>query len=130
MNLHTLPLSDLLHPTLLLQIRTGQDLSQSIQIPALIDTGFDGYLSVPVYFAQELNLEILGETEVELANGQQYTVKIALLRIEFDKYLIEVETILGEDQEALIGTSLLNQISDKFILNFKERQIELLVKDL
>lgn len=64
---------------------------------------------------------------MELVDGRQYTVKIA---IEFLDYIVEVETILGEDQEALIGVSLLNQICEKFSINFKEALMEFEIKQL
>lgn len=128
MPLHIVPLSDQLHPTLLLPIPTGAKEHEKLVIPALIDTGFDGFLSIPIYLAKELNLEILGETEVELADGAQYTVKVAMLTIEFLDYIVEVEAILGEDQEGLIGISLINQMCEKFCINFKELQLEFELK--
>jgi len=72
-----------------------------------------------------LGLKIDGETEVELANGQQYTVYVGLVNLkllEFDT-ILEVEAIFGEDQEALLGTKSLDLIAKKFGIDFEKSEL-------
>ena len=40
-----------------------------IAVDAVIDTGFDGYLCLPVQLAIHLGLELSGSIKVELADG-------------------------------------------------------------
>ena len=40
-----------------------------IAVDAVIDTGFDGYLCLPVQLAIQLGLELSGSIKVELADG-------------------------------------------------------------
>jgi clan AA aspartic protease len=67
-----------LTPSLELLVLNGGEKKYSEKIPlqALIDTGFDDYLTIPKRVADKLKLEILGQDEVILANGEQYTVDV------------------------------------------------------
>jgi clan AA aspartic protease len=112
---------------LVLQIQNGLNpkSSQQIKIPVLVDTGFNSYLSIPHSLVKKLNLKIDGETEVELANGQQYTVYVGLVNIKLPDFdtIFEIEAIFGEDQEALLGTKTLDLIASKFGIDFDKSEL-------
>ena len=42
---------------------------QEQEIEAVVDTGFNGYLTLPSAFVAELGLTLLGNVQAELANG-------------------------------------------------------------
>ncbi|MBC7406329.1 MAG: aspartyl protease family protein [Candidatus Parcubacteria bacterium] len=118
-----LSLSEPLNPTLTLQVQAGANHGPQLpqpkraQINALVDTGFDDYISIPARLAQDLGLEIIGQTEVELANGSQYMVSVAVGQVSLVAYpeiTLDVNILLGDDEEALVGTRLLAGICDKF----------------
>ena len=118
--------TDLLHPTLTLQISAGDKNQQSRVIPALIDTGFDSYLCLPKSVVEELHLEVIGEDEIEIANGQNFLVNICVAKVvlpQFGNIGVEVECIISDDGEALFGTKLLEVFFEFFQLNFKEQNI-------
>ena len=79
MPLQDLSHTDLLHPTLILQISDGDKNNQIKVLPALIDTGFDSYLCLPKSLVQELGLKVIGEDEI--ANGLNYFVNICIAKI-------------------------------------------------
>jgi clan AA aspartic protease len=114
--------TDPLHPTLILQILAGDKKA----IPALIDTGFDSYLCIPKSVVEELQLEVIGEDEIEIANGQNYLVNICVARIclpELGNIKIEVECIISDDGEALIGTKLLQELFQQFSIDFSSNKL-------
>lgn len=127
-----LSLSEPLNPTLTLQVQAGANQGpqlpqlKRVQINALVDTGFDDYISIPARLAQDLGLEIIGQTEVELANGSQYMVSVAVGQVSLVAYpeiTLDVNILLGDDEEALVGTRLLAGICDKFSIDFKHSQL-------
>lgn len=129
LNLH---LAEVLNPTLTLQVQGGGETEAkeliAIQIEALVDTGFDDYLSFSYKLAQELGLSVIGQTNVELADGSQYDVQIAkavVLLPQFQNTQIEINVILGDDEEPLLGTRLLKALCHKFSLDFEQNLLML-----
>lgn len=78
----------------------------SERIEAVIDTGFDGYVCLPIRIAEKLGVQLTGRTVAVLADG---TAKPDLLFAGWVEFLGKrraVEFFLTTD-EALIGTALL-----------------------
>lgn len=128
LNLHLA--ESLLNPTLTLQVQGGGEAKEltAVQIEALVDTGFDDYLSFSYKLAEELGLTVIGQTNVELADGSQYDVQIAKAIIflpQFQNTQIEINVILGDDEEPLIGTRLLKALCHKFSLDFEQNLLML-----
>ena len=127
LNLH---LAEVLNPTLTLQVQGGGEAKEltAVQIEALVDTGFDDYLSFSYRLAEELGLPVMGQTNVELADGSQYDVQIAKAIVflpQFQNTQIEINVILGDDEEPLIGTRLLKALCHKFSLDFEQNLLML-----
>lgn len=122
-------LSDPLTPSLeLLVSSNGEKESQKIVLQALVDTGFDDYLCIPKQVIEKLNLPLLGQDEVILANGEQYTVDICrgfAYMPELPHLKLEIDIIIGDDEEALIGTRFLNTLCTKFSIDFKKSLLSL-----
>src|SRR5437773_15344 len=81
---------------------------QSTQFEAIIDTGFDGDICIPIDAAVTLGLELVGIDDVELADGSH---RRELTFSGFAKLLEEKREVaisLTEGEEALVGTRLLS----------------------
>ena len=82
-----------------------------VNIVALVDTGFNVDLCLPMEIGVMLGLELWDMAEIELADG---TVNLELTfaaRINWDGELREVDVFLTHSDEALIGTRLLEDKS-------------------
>ena len=88
-----------MHPKLELEVG---GFKKKVTIEALIDTGFSGYLCLPLETAKDLGLELTGEEKYELANGQWIT------QFNFRGYVV----FLGKrmDVEIVVGTSEMPQV--------------------
>lgn len=124
-----LPLSAPLTPSLeLLVSSNGESKSQKIVLQALIDTGFDDYLTIPKIIVETLQLPLLGQDEVILANGEQYTVDVCrgFAHIpDLPELKLGVDIIVGDDEEALIGTRFLHTLCKKFSIDFEASTLSL-----
>jgi clan AA aspartic protease len=81
---------------------------QTIELTAVVDTGFDGDLCIPTRVAVQLGLELIGEQPVELADGTQRGQLVFAGSVRFFGETREVQIMLTDSEDALIGTSLLN----------------------
>jgi clan AA aspartic protease len=74
---------------------------------AILDTGFDGDLSLPISIAISLGVDLIGEQAVELADG---TVRDELVFAASVRLLGETRAVriyLTRSADALVGTNLL-----------------------
>jgi len=77
-----------------------------VTLEAIIDTGFDGDICIPVKTATELGLELVGQDEFELADGSKkrgfifegFAILLGKKRV--------VEISLTDSEETLVGTNL------------------------
>jgi clan AA aspartic protease len=129
MNHLDLPLFDPLTPTLeLVVLGGGRERKYSkVEIECLIDTGFDDCLAIPYTLAKELDLEVVGEASVILADGSQVAsdVVFAHIIIQNDHNLacsVPVQ-LIDEESEPLVGIRLLSSICDKFSFDFLNKKI-------
>jgi len=78
----------------------------------LVDTGFDGFLAIPVKFAQSLGILPTFKKEVILANGENYFVGGVDLSIEMRElgFKEKIEILFIQGEKALFGLSLLSLI--------------------
>ena len=79
---------------------------QSHDIEAIIDTGFNGFLTLPPQMAADLGLEFQGHGYSTLANGQQETFKLYAATVLLDGQLREI-VVDAADVDALVGMALL-----------------------
>jgi clan AA aspartic protease len=111
------------HPRLKLEV-SGSD--AKIKIPALIDTGFDGSLSLPISIAIQLGLKLVNTTIVGYADGssKQELIFQGKVKIGKDKEK-HTPIFVASTDEALVGTQLLKD----YILeiNFARQKITLAI---
>jgi len=74
---------------------------------AIIDTGFDGDICLPIYLAIQLGLELKSVQTVELADGSKKNELVFAGSIKFDKSEQEIEIFLTNAKDTLLGTGLL-----------------------
>jgi clan AA aspartic protease len=95
-------------------------------IHAIIDTGFDGFLCLPVETAVKLGLELAGRDVIELADG---TEKDELFFKGFVRFLgrkRRVKIYLTQSEDALIGTELLSR--SRLLIDFPKELVRLAEK--
>jgi clan AA aspartic protease len=97
-----------------------------IPITAIIDTGFDGEISLPTPLAVGLGLELAAETTVELADG---TIKKQLVFAGSVHLLGETRNVaifISDSDDALIGTALLADC--RLTIDFPTNMVRLIRK--
>lgn len=92
-------------------------------LEAILDTGFDGYLSLPITIAVTLGIELAAIVPVEYADGRTSQELVFSVRVDFDGKEKTVPATLTAGAEALAGTALLADYELK--LNFTKQKINL-----
>ncbi len=90
---------------------------------ALLDTGFDGYLSLPITLAISLGLELISVTAVQYADGRIKNELVFSVTVVLNGKEKLVQTTLTDSTEALAGTALFADYEVKF--NFATQKIKL-----
>jgi len=93
-----------LHPRVGLIVK---GLRKSLRIDPIIDTGFDGYLCLPVKMAVQLGLELYGESRVELADGSKKNELSFLGSVIWQDQERFARIFLTDSKDALLGSGLL-----------------------
>jgi clan AA aspartic protease len=83
---------------------------QEQEIDAVIDTGFNGFLTVSPVLVRQLGLTHLGQSRALLANGQEELLDLYEVTLLWDGPWQTVETDAA-DTDALVGMSLLYRYS-------------------
>lgn len=81
---------------------------QSVALTAIIDTGFEGEVCVPLDVGATLGLELVGSVRIELADGSQKRDLLFAGSAEFLGASRGVLISLTDGEDALIGTELLS----------------------
>jgi clan AA aspartic protease len=76
-------------------------------IDCVLDTGFDGGLMLPRAFVSQIQIPIVGELTFEMVGGARMSAEVGLTDIDWLGRLRQVEVIVSEGDDALIGTELL-----------------------
>ena len=81
---------------------------RDVTLEAVIDTGFDGQLCLPVSLAVEIGLELYGAQQTQLADGSIRSDLVFLGQVGFvGQRTQEVEILLTESDDALLGVGFL-----------------------
>lgn len=102
--------------------------SELIDNSAVIDTGFNGYLSIFKNILKRLDWHFMGYEEYELANGKTFREKIYLGRVVFDGEEHDVLAIATDSEDTLIGTRLLKE--KILTINFRMDNVEIVDADV
>lgn len=90
---------------------------------ALLDTGFDGYVSLPVNIAVQLGLELATIERVQYADGRISNELVFAVDVDIDGEIRSVRGTLTNGIEALVGTALF--ADHKVLFDFPEKQISI-----
>ena len=93
-------------------------------LTAVLDTGFDGFLSLPISIAVGLGLELVSTIQVQYADGRVSNELVFSVTVEMDGESHKVSATLTDSVEALVGTALLSK--NKVIFDFLHKKIQIL----
>jgi clan AA aspartic protease len=82
-------------------------LGGGVAIECIVDTGFNGALMLPRAFISQVEILMIGESRFGMVGGATMSAEIGLTGIRWLGELRQVEVIVSEDEDALIGTELL-----------------------
>ena len=92
-------------------------------VNAVIDTGFNGYISVPKKLIDESDWDFLGIEEYELASGELMRERVFLGRIEIGREKLAVFILSSNSSDTLVGTKLLkNRV---LTINFADKTLKI-----
>jgi clan AA aspartic protease len=94
---------------------------KAIGIEPVVDTGFDGYLSLPVAVAIPLGLELKGRVPVEFADGSTKNELTFRGKVAWQGREYPIEIFLTESKEALVGSGLLQ--GQKLTIGYASRSV-------
>ena len=98
---------------------------QAVQTPYFIlDTGFTGDLQVTPKIATELGLQVIGVTQVRIANGAVIHVPVALALASMEGVINHINVLISESMP-LAGISFLTKFGYKAIVDCKYRTVTL-----
>jgi clan AA aspartic protease len=93
-------------PVVTLQVMgTG---GRTATVEGILDTGFDGFLCLPIPIAVTLGLELTDVSSAELADGTVIEDELVFAgQAEWDGTMMRVLIVLTRSEDALIGTAFL-----------------------
>lgn len=95
--------------------------NRPVRFPAVIDTGFNGYLSIPRKLARRGLWRYLGKEDFEIATGASVAEPVYLGQVVFDNERLVVYAVATEADDILIGTRLLAR--KPLTINFRTKRV-------
>lgn len=111
-------IDELLSPRLKVKVA---GLRGTIDLEAIVDTGFNGDLCIPITLAVQIGLILEYVHDVELADGSRKRVPVYSCNVELNDLKRRAEVILTDGTDALIGANMLKTSS--MIINYKTRKV-------
>jgi len=78
------------------------------EFEAIVDTGFNGYLELPLSLFESLDAEFVGEVTAELASGIRITEAVYRAQIPFDGRDVDAIVSFVDGDGVLLGTGMLS----------------------
>jgi len=88
------------------QIRVLGPAGQTALVEAAIDTGYDGFLTLPAPLIRDLALQFAGTERVMLADGKEVSMDLYVGAVVWEEQPSEV-LVLGSEGGVLLGMSML-----------------------
>ena len=104
-------------------IRIGLLGRTGIKVNAIIDTGFNGYVSVPTGLIRRLGWERVASETYELASGEEMVSDTYLGAAKISGRVKQILAVAGSPREVLIGTRLMDGMELR--VNFVSDRVEL-----
>lgn len=107
--------NEYLEPCLYVEFANGK------MVEFTIDTGFNGTLCLPHYFIELLGLEVISEVEIFGVGQHQTVVALAVGRIVWFGVATELEVLINDGDDRLLGSALL---AEKVLtINYKKKTL-------
>jgi clan AA aspartic protease len=90
---------------------------------AVIDTGFNGFISLPASLLETLRWEHVGYERYEIATGETVRQRIYIGGVRFMEQEQQVVAVASGAKDALIGTRLLDANNCILQMNFPKRSL-------
>ena len=108
-------------PIVRIALLSSTNLSRSYS--AVIDTGFNGTLSLPEPLIQRLGWRWIGHELYEIATGDVVREKVFVGRVRWMRQLQEVDVVASHAKDILIGTRLLED--HRISIDFRKRHVRI-----
>ncbi|MBC7798524.1 MAG: clan AA aspartic protease [Pyrinomonadaceae bacterium] len=95
--------------------------SEDKNVECLIDTGFNGFLSLPKKLVETFNLEIIGSQTIIAVGNKKIVCELASVEITWLGMTQNVEVIVNDGDDFLIGTELLQSCILR--INYKNNKL-------
>jgi len=99
------------------QIRVLGPAGQTALVEAAIDTGYDGFLTLPAPLIRDLSLPFAGTERVMLADGKEVSMDLYVGAVVWEEESSEV-LVLGSEGGVLLGMSML--VGSRMTLDVEE----------
>lgn len=97
--------------------------NREINVPAMIDTGYNGEIILPISSIRDMNLEFLGTIDSELANGEIVDTELYKSRMKWFNEIREITVGASQSEDILLGTLLLANC--RLEVDFKQRLVSI-----
>lgn len=108
------------HPLIEIEMSGRKD---KLKMLALVDSGFDGELCLPIEIAVPLGLELSGIETIELADGSMKEELVFNGIIKWEEELRSVRILLTSSKDAIIGTELM--FARLLSIDFRAREVRI-----
>jgi predicted aspartyl protease len=102
----------------------GGNRKQALSLVGLVDTGFNGYLTLSAEQATPLNLQIKGSQEYLLANGSSSRHLICWGTIECLGQKLTIPIDVQEHGPILLGMQLFGKLKQTLTIDFSQETFE------
>jgi clan AA aspartic protease len=90
---------------------------------AVIDTGFNGTLSLPESLIQRLGWRCIGHESYEIATGDVVRERVFEGRVRWMRQIQDVDVVASHAKDVLIGTRLFE--GRRLIIDFRKRHVRI-----
>lgn len=113
-----------------IELEVSNPLGWKSKLRCLIDTGFTGFLSIPILDAFPIGLLLVSTIPVALADGSVH-YKLTCLGMVHLEYQSEVGMIIiePESKQVLVGMEFLRKFKKKLVIDPQNGTVELLPSD-
>jgi clan AA aspartic protease len=116
---------NLVNPQLSIEIENQKKLH--LRFSALLDTGYNGFISIPKAVAKKLDLKPKGIKSVSYGSGDIYDEIVTSAYIYFEDLVYEADLLVTEGDDILLGTRFLTMVClslDKdLVFSFRNQEI-------
>ena len=107
--------NEFLEPCIYIEFENGK------KVECLIDTGFSGALCLPRSLMKEFELKKIFEEEIYGIGAHKQVVDVAITKIIWFGTKIEIEVLINDGDDRLLGSELL--VENILTINYKKKNL-------